>query len=114
MSTYYELRCDACDQQGGFFSRQAWGWGNANLIENHKFLMHHAACGEIEILSEHDDRYADPEPCKRWQRQLADSESVAHNAWPHGEWRHVRDQGFRKAFNEAATDVGAYKFPEDQ
>ena len=62
MSTYYYMRCDKCKQIGGFFSRQAWGWGNADIVETFKFMMLHTArCGHqhIRVISEHDDQFFD-------------------------------------------------------
>ena len=55
MSTYYYFACKKCKKLGGFFSRQAWGWGNADVIDSFQFIMKHTgSCGEehIIILSE--------------------------------------------------------------
>ena len=115
MSTYYQLRCDSCDQQGGFFSRQAWGWGNADLIENHKFLMHHAECPTLRVLREFDDEYGDKAAEKRWDDAIGDPESIAHHAWPHGEWKAVagvigQGKSWRDVWNEGNTS-SKYKYP---
>lgn len=59
MSTYYYFWCKKCDRTGGFLSRQAWGWGNFDIIDSFKFLaLHIGACGEeyIGMVSEHSDR----------------------------------------------------------
>ena len=67
MSTYYALTCPKCKESSGFsFSRQAWGWGNADIIETFKFLMAHAECGDnyktdLQIVSEHSDLYGPSE-----------------------------------------------------
>jgi hypothetical protein len=58
MSTYYGFKCEKCKLKGGFQSRQAWGTGNADLIDNFKFTMYHALnCGTeyIGMYSEYDD-----------------------------------------------------------
>lgn len=84
MSTYYELRCDQHDEQGGFFSRQMWGWGNADVIENTKFLMAHASCRAITIVCEDDNGYGDEAATQRWSANWRDGE--ARNMWPHDAW----------------------------
>lgn len=56
MSTYYHFYCSKCDRRGGMFTRQAWGWGNFDIIESFKFLAYHTReCGEeyIAVHSEH-------------------------------------------------------------
>jgi phage FluMu protein Com len=30
VSTYYNFKCPVCKEQGGFFSRQAWGSGSTH------------------------------------------------------------------------------------
>jgi len=58
MSTYYYFKCNKCDKIGGFFSRQAWGWGNFDIIASFKFLAKHCRdCGHehLRIIWEHDD-----------------------------------------------------------
>ncbi|WP_051217574.1 hypothetical protein [Paenibacillus assamensis] len=60
MSTYYYFKCNKCNRKGGFYSRQAWGWGNFDIIESFKFLAFHTdQCGEeyIRVISEHNDDY---------------------------------------------------------
>lgn len=60
MSTYYHFKCKRCNKIGGFYTRQAWGWGNFNIIDSFKFLAFHTEnCGEeyIGVISEHDDDY---------------------------------------------------------
>jgi hypothetical protein len=57
MSTYYYFHCTAHQQSGGNFTRQAWGYGNADLIDTFKFVMYHVSeCGpeNIGMHSEHD------------------------------------------------------------
>lgn len=62
MSTYYYFHCTKHMQEGGCFTRQAWGYGNADLIEAFKFVMYHVReCGQqhIGMHSEHEgDDYA--------------------------------------------------------
>lgn len=91
MGTYYGLRCNKCKEQGGFFSRQAWGWGNADIIENTVFLMAHAECfnkyqGEenehLEIISEYDWGYRKDEEILWWYENLNNPDSIAANAFP--------------------------------
>lgn len=60
MSTYYYFKCNKCKRKGGFFSRQAWGWGNFDIIDSFKFLAFHTDnCGEeyIIVISEHSEDY---------------------------------------------------------
>ena len=113
MSTYYKLRCGACEEQGGFFTRQAWGWGNADVIENTVFLMAHADCFDryqgdpetdtITNISEYDSGYRNDEESLRWIENLQNPESVAGSAFPHGdEWKLVADGGDIKAWWEAS------------
>lgn len=109
MSTYYKLRCGACEEQGGHFTRQAWGWGNSDVIENTVFLMAHADCFDkyqgdsetetITVISEHDPQYNNDEESLKWIENLQDSESVAGSAFPHcDEWKLVADGGDIKAW----------------
>lgn len=62
MSTYYYHHCTKCQLSGGLFTRQAWGCGNADLIDTFKFVMWHISeCGPeyIGMHSEHeDDQYS--------------------------------------------------------
>ena len=91
MSTNYNLRCGACKEQGGDFTRQAWGWGNANVIENTIFLMAHAECWNtyqgdddeiLSIVTEHDRLYNDDEEILNWINNLQNLESRASSAFP--------------------------------
>lgn len=78
MSTYYEFRCPICKKTGGFFSRQMWGWGNADVVANHKFLMKHVAecqATSVDVLSEHDDGYGENE----------DAAYKESDYWPHSD-----------------------------
>ena len=64
MSTYYSFKCDNCKLLGGFMSQQAWGTGNADLIDNFKFVMFHSlecGTGYIGVVSEHEQEYDDYE-----------------------------------------------------
>ena len=59
MSTYYAFACLKCETTGGFFSRQAWGIGNADLVASFKFYAVHAIeCGaeHVRVLHEGDAR----------------------------------------------------------
>lgn len=54
------FKCNKCNRKGGFFSRQAWGWGNFDIIDSFKFLVFHTDnCGEkyIRVISEHSEDY---------------------------------------------------------
>lgn len=58
MSTYYYFHCTKHQESGGCWTRQAWGYGNADLIDAYKFVMYHVAeCGpeSIGMHSEHED-----------------------------------------------------------
>jgi hypothetical protein len=59
MSTYYNFYCTKCKkyQKDISFTRQGWGWGNADIIATFQFLMKHTdECGHehIKICSEYD------------------------------------------------------------
>lgn len=90
MSTYYKFRCPNCAEAGGFFSRQMWGWGNCDIFENFKFHVAHVACGSLQTLSEHDEKYFDGEDELRWLERLAADEWLRDEVWPHAnEWQDV-------------------------
>jgi len=93
MSTYYTFRCPNCAEQGGFFSRQAWGWGNANLFDNFKFVVAHVDCGNIlQVLNEHDDDYGDVNEELAWLERLDSDEYLRDSVWPHAaEWKDVSE-----------------------
>lgn len=59
MSTYYYFVCNGCNKKSdGVYTRQMWGWGNADIIDCFQFIMKHTDnCGheKIAIFSE-DDR----------------------------------------------------------
>lgn len=106
MSTNYKLRCGKCQEQGGYFTRQAWGWGNADIIENTVFLMAHADCydryqGEedekLEVISEYDDRIGDYYETAKWIENLQSSETKAGNAFPRSsEWEAAKEGNIRQ------------------
>ena len=87
MSTYYRFRCPVCDEAGGFFSRQAWGWGNCDIIDNFKFLASHVSqCNAKSLIieGEHDERY--------WED--AAMTHLDGDYFPHSEdWKRVADEG---------------------
>jgi hypothetical protein len=91
MSTYYYLRCSNCEELGGWFSRQAWGWGNFDIFETFKFLVAHADCDSLQILSEYDiDEYKADE--KRWSQRLLGDAYLREHVWPHAdEWKSVAE-----------------------
>ena len=109
MSTNYILRCADCKEQGGYFTRQAWGWGNADVIENTVFLMAHADCFDkyqgdeddhdrgIQIISEYDDISHNDEEMLKWIDNLQDSESRAGSAFPRAdEWEAAKNGNIRE------------------
>lgn len=50
MSTEYFFKCIKCQESGGEFTRQAWGWGNFYVIETFKFIAYHTdKCGAESI-----------------------------------------------------------------
>lgn len=64
MSTYYYFVCKKCSKYGGFLSRQAWGYGNFDIIDSFKFIAKHMSeCGSenIGVVSEHyiDENYGE-------------------------------------------------------
>ena len=71
MSTYYFIGCEKCKEIGGFYSKQAWGWGNMDIVETFKFLAFHTEkCGHenIKIISEHDDEIG------LWEKRASENE----------------------------------------
>ena len=102
MSTNYHLRCEECQEDGGFFSRQAWGWGNSDIIENMVFLMQHSDCNDqyqgetsFRIISEYSETNA--ENYLNWAKTLSDPESKAFNAFPRAnEWQIAEDGNIRE------------------
>jgi hypothetical protein len=59
MSTYYYFYCKDIKIKNGFFSRQAWGWGNFDIIASFKWLCYcieNYGANSIEIISEHDQQ----------------------------------------------------------
>lgn len=92
MSTYYTFRCPKCEEQGGFFSRQAWGWGNCEIFENFKFHVAHSGCGVLQILKEDDSLYANERERLRWLDHLKRDEDLRSLVWPRaGEWAWVKE-----------------------
>jgi hypothetical protein len=60
MGTDYKFYCNKCEKTGGGFSRQAWGTGNADIIDSFRFLMKHTYCGKgFDIVNF--DSYCDME-----------------------------------------------------
>lgn len=110
MSTYYHLRCEECAEDGGFFSRQAWGWGNADIIENMVFLMQHSDCNN-EYQSDTNFRIicesVKPENAINWARTLSDPESRSFDAFPRAsEWKIAEDGNIREWWeNEGRAKV---------
>jgi hypothetical protein len=113
MSTYYYLRCPACKEIGGFYSRQAWGWGNANIIDTFKFLMAHTQCAYtlndakvivdygkpvIEIVSEHDE-YSEEEE-RKWQEHRKQLKDIFPRS---DDWKFIAD--FRDIMPPTACEV---------
>jgi hypothetical protein len=41
MSSDYIFMCSKCRKIGGGFTRQAWGTGNADIIDTFRFIMKH-------------------------------------------------------------------------
>lgn len=58
MSDYYEFQCPVCEELGGFFSRQMWGWGNCDIVETFRFITYHVSncrARSFNIIWEQDD-----------------------------------------------------------
>jgi hypothetical protein len=52
MGVDYKFFCKKCDKTGGGFSSQAWGTGNADIIDSFRFIMKHRYCSySIDILT---------------------------------------------------------------
>lgn len=107
MSTYYYFACDECREYGGWFSRQAWGWGNMDIVDTFAFLAHHAEHNNwyqdqtaLRVISEHDTYSLHAEGWTKIvsrrdadaEGHLADYERVADYpfaTFPHSDdWRH--------------------------
>jgi hypothetical protein len=57
MSASYYFKCNKCQEIGGQYTRQMWGWGNFYVIATFKFLAYHTEnCGveHIGVVSEND------------------------------------------------------------
>lgn len=111
MSTYYCFTCDFCKLNGGFYSRQAWGSGNADLVDTYKFVMYHGLnCGtdKIRFLSEHQDDYTD-----RPDTNNAGEERIKHlkdtkNIFPHSnDWQFMADnkEGYDEKWIKNELDI---------
>src|ERR1700757_2901469 len=99
MSTYYYFHCKKHQISGGWYSRQMWGAGNADLIDTFKFVMHHALeCGpeNIGMHSEYDEQAywpttnspsdGDDNSGESRRQHLLDTAKI----WPHSDdWRHM-------------------------
>ena len=97
MSTYYYFHCNKHQLSGGLFTRQAWGYGSADLIDTFKFVMYHVKeCGpeNIGMHSEHEEENWIQTNCggKRRQHLLDTRDIFPHSDdWefmeniPHGE-----------------------------
>lgn len=111
MSTYYSFKCDNCKLLGGFMSRQAWGTGNADLVDNFKFVMHHSLeCGveHIGVISEHSEEYGEwPNTnieSKARLKHLIDTEGI----FPHSsDWEFMRDsqEGFAQKWVDKEREI---------
>jgi len=70
MGTYYYFYCEECKERGGFLSRQAWGWGNFDIVDSFKFIAKHIReCGSknIRIIDENAielEEVCDKESCR--------------------------------------------------
>jgi hypothetical protein len=95
MSTYYYFHCAKHQASGGCWTRQAWGWGNADLIDTFKFVMYHVReCGpeNIGMHSEHEDFGSD------WANTSFEDEhrrphlEATRGIFPHSnDWQFVED-----------------------
>lgn len=57
MSSSFYFKCNKCQEIGGQYTRQAWGWGNFYVITSFKFLAfhtEHCGPGSISVVSEND------------------------------------------------------------
>jgi hypothetical protein len=77
---FYYFHCTLCRETGGFFSRQAWGWGNFDIIESFKFLAAHTPCDSITII--HEDK-AEAQDEQRWEKRLQDKDDSVYHYFPH-------------------------------
>ncbi|MBE7173860.1 MAG: hypothetical protein INR73_25020 [Williamsia sp.] len=68
MSREYIFKCNKCNEYGGTYTRQVWGWGNFYVVESFKFLAYHTErCGPeyIRVVKEEDVPCDRAEPEKR-------------------------------------------------
>lgn len=98
MGIDYHFTCTTCRQYGGYFSQQAWGWGNMDIVESHAFLCNHlASCGQdaIRVLSEHDVHRLDLQHVARFPDEDGADEAPANYerpTFPHtDEWTNFRE-----------------------
>ena len=91
MSTDYQFTCDDCKESGGFFSEQAWGWGNCDIFTNFKFLVAHVLCAGYRVISEHEEIYGDGPREEKFHRRLCTDQYLREDVWPRAnEWEWAR------------------------
>lgn len=110
MSTYYYFVCKKCSKYGGFLSRQAWGYGNFDIIDSFKFIVKHMQeCGteHIGIAVEHDifENYEK-------DKELPSDEDVSpcSNDWP--QLRKEMDENIMTALGLTLPKEKALKFAQ--
>lgn len=88
MSTDYVFMCKECRKYGGGFTSQAWGTGNADIIDSFRFIMkHNLFCrGEFAVLNKDNGEHENLEPDRddellgffphsnEWDSEVNDSE----------------------------------------
>ena len=119
MGYYYKFICKKCCVSGGFFSSQAWGFGNFDIIENFKFIGRHLYCEDenldlaLRIVGEGNGLYYDypseqPEDFVKYTKSFMphsnDWELVINNKW--SEVESLWEKNFLKG---AANNPGGYK-----
>lgn len=95
MSTNYSFHCKKCKVRGGSFTRQAWGWGNFNIIGSFKFLaLHVRDCGaeSIGVVSEYN--YTGEPDCDLDPEARREFLEKAKGIFPHSnDWGFMRKAG---------------------
>lgn len=85
MGCDYKFYCNQCNKTGGGFSSQAWGTGNAYIIDSFRFLMKHRYCRKgfdileeqycYEIDTDRDESLLGYFPhSEEWKKEISDKE----------------------------------------
>lgn len=97
MGIDYKFYCNKCKKTGGGFSSQAWGTGNADIIDSFRFLMKHRYCGGFNVLNS--------DSCEDIEQDMRDD---LLGYYPHSsEWcEEVNEKEYKKYLEYCKNDEG--------